>query len=309
MSDPLEAIRGSIGEIARRHKLARARIGYEGSFECVAPSHNGGEAIVPCESSNAFLKSLLPSARWFDATALLHEQRAVKTEREIARLRIAQRVAGFGLDKFHESVVPGMTEAEIAAAVYTACLAQGVRLRQVRHINVYPQVSGGPNAERAWRPVVSTGNRRLREGEVALLELGVCVDGFWADVTRVKAAGKPTDLQRDVFAAVKAAQQAATATVSPGVEACVPHEAATAVLVKAGLKKYVVHLTGHGLGFRYHEPEPFLMPGNTMKLKVGHVCSVEPGLYGPAFGGIRLEDNVAVTAAGAEVLTKTVKTI
>ena len=94
-----------------------------------------------------------------------------------------------------------------------------------------------------------------------------------------------------------------------GVEARVPHETATAILVEAGFEKQIVHLTGHGLGFRYHEPEPFLMPGNTMKLKVGHVCSVEPGLYGPAFGGIRLEDNVAVTAAGAEVLTKTVKTI
>jgi len=309
MSDPLEAIRGSIGEIARRHKLARARIGYEGSFECVAPPHNAGEVIVPCETSNAFLKSLIPSARWFDATALLHELRAVKTEREIARLRVAQRVAGFGLEKFHESVEPGMTEAEIAAAVYTACLVQGVRLRQARHVNVYPQVSGGPNAERAWRPIVTTGNRRLREGDIALLELGVCVDGFWADVTRVKAAGKPTALQRDVFAAVKAAQRAATAAISPGVEARVPHEAATAALVEAGFEKNIVHLTGHGLGFRYHEPEPFLMPGNTMKLKVGHVCSVEPGLYGPAFGGIRLEDNVAVTADGVEVLTKTTKTI
>ena len=281
----------------------------KGSFECVAPPHNAGEVIVPCESSNAFLKSLIPSARWFDATSLLHELRATKTEGEIARLRVAQRVAGFGLEKFHESVEPGMTEAEIAAAVYTACLTRGVRLRQVRHVNVFPQVSAGPNAERAWRPIVTTGNRRLREGEVALLELGVCVDGFWADVTRVKAAGKPTSLQRDVFAAVKAAQRAATAAIAPGVEARVPHEAATAVLVKAGFEKYVVHLTGHGLGFRYHEPEPFLMPGNTMKLKVGHVCSVEPGLYGSAFGGIRLEDNVAVTADGVEVLTKTAKTI
>ena len=309
MSDPMEAIRGSIGKIARRHKLARARIGYEGSFECVAPAHNAGEVVVPCESSNAFLKSLIPSARWFDATVLLHELRATKTEAEIARLRTAQRVAGFGLEKFHESVVPGMTEAEIGATVYTACLTQGVRLRQTRHINVYPQVSSGPNAERAWRPIVTTGNRRLRERDVALLELGVCVDGFWADVTRVKAAGKPTTVQRDVFAAVKAAQQAATAVISPGVEARVPHEAATAVLVEAGFEKYLVHLTGHGLGFRYHEPEPFLMPGNTMELKVGHVCSVEPGLYGAAFGGIRLEDNVAVTAKGGEVLTKTAKMI
>jgi Xaa-Pro dipeptidase len=309
MSDPLEAIRTSIAEVSRHYKLARARIGYEGSFECVAPSHNAGEVIVPCEGSNSFLKSLLPSARWFDATSLLHGLRAVKTEAEIARLRVAQRVAGFGLEEFHESVKPGVTEAEIAAAVYTACTVKGVRLRHVQHVNAFPQVSSGPNAERAWRPIVSTGNRRLREGDVALLELGVCVDGFWADVTRVKAAGTPTAIQREVFAAVKAAQRAATAAIAAGVEARIPHEAATAVLVKAGFEKHMVHLTGHGLGFRYHEPEPFLMPGNTMKLKVGHVCSVEPGLYGAAFGGIRLEDNVAVTADGVEVLTKTAKTI
>jgi Xaa-Pro aminopeptidase len=68
-------------------------------------------------------------------------------------------------------------------------------------------------------------------------------------------------------------------------------------------------LTGHGLGFRYHEPEPFLMPGNAMKLRAGHVCSIEPGLYAPAFGGVRLEDNVAVTAEGVENLTKTAKTL
>jgi Xaa-Pro dipeptidase len=309
MSDPLEAIRGSIAEIAGRHRIARARIGYEGSFECVAPPHNAGEVIVPCESSNTFLKSLLPTARWYDATSLLHDLRAVKTPAEIARLRVSQRVAGFGLEKFHESVAPGMTEAEIAAAVYTACLVEGVRLRQVRHVNVYPQVSSGPNAQRAWRPIVSTGNRRLRAGDIALLELGVCVDGYWADVTRVKAAGEPTSLQRDVFAAVKTAQKAATAAICPGVETRVPHEAATAVLVEAGFEKHIVHLTGHGLGFRYHEPEPFLMPGNTMKLKIGHVCSVEPGLYGRPFGGIRLEDDIAVTAKGAEVLTITAKTL
>jgi Xaa-Pro dipeptidase len=309
MSDPLQAIRGSIGEVVRRHKLARGRIGYEGSFECVAPSHNAGEVIVPCESSNTFLKSLVPSARWSDATSLLHDLRATKTEAEIVRLRVAQRVAGFGLEKFHESVVPGMTEAQIAATVYAACLTQGTKVREVRHVNVFPQISSGPNAERAWRPIVTTGKRRLRNGDVALLELGVCVDGFWADVTRVKVAGTPTSLQREVFAAVKAAQRAATATIAPGVEAQIPHEAATAVLVEAGFENQIVHLTGHGLGFRYHEPEPFLMPGNTMKLKVGHVCSVEPGLYGSAFGGIRLEDDVAVTADGVEVLTKTAKTI
>ena len=296
--------------VARHYKLARARIGYEGSFECVAPSHNAGEVIVPCESSIAFLKSLIPSARWFDATALLHDLRATKTEGEIARL-----ADGPARCRLWTGEVPRVGRARndggrnCRGGLYGLSCPRGRGFARSRHVNVFPQVSTGPNAERAWRPIVTTGKRRLREGEVALLELAVCVDGFWADVTRVKAAGKPSPLQRDVFAAVKAAQQAATAAIAPGVEARVPHEAATAVLVEAGFEKYVVHLTGHGLGFRYHEPEPFLMPGNTMKLKVGHVCSVEPGLYGSTFGGIRLEDNVAVTADGVEVLTKTAKTI
>jgi Xaa-Pro dipeptidase len=307
--NPLDAVRDAIAAIVRRHKLQRARIGYEGSFECIAPAHNAAEPIVPCESANAWLKSLVPAARWSDATALLHQLRAVKTRAEIARLRVTHRVAGFGIERFHELVAPGRSEAELAAAVYEACLTQGSRLRQARHINVFPQISSGTNAVRAWRPIVTTGPRRLRKGEIALLELAVCVDGFWADVTRVKAAGQPTPLQRDVFAAVKTAQAAAIDAMAVGVEARVPHEAADAVLISSGFKRYMLHLTGHGLGFRYHEPEPLLMPGNKSKLCAGHVTSVEPGLYGKPFGGIRLEDNVVVIEKGVENLTKASKVL
>ncbi len=303
MEDPLAVIGRELRALAKRHRLARARIGYEGSFECVAPAHNAGETMVPCENSIAWLQSLLPRAKWRDATGILHAERATKTSAEIARLRLAHRVAGYGLKKFIAAVVPGITEAQVAAMVYGECLTNGVKLAGVRHVNVYPQISSGPNAHRAWRPVVTTGNRRLRSGEISLLELAVCVNGFWADVTRVRAVGRPSPLQREIFAAVKAARHDALMAVRPGVEARVPHEAATRVFLDAGLERFMVHLTGHGLGFRYHEPEPFLMPGNTQTLRIGHVCSVEPGLYDPSFGGIRIEDNIAVTAGGAEMLS------
>ena len=307
MPDPLEVIRRDIQDIAEEHKLTNARIGYEGSFEAVAPSHNAGESMVVCESSIAYLKSILPAAKWSDATDLLNAQRATKTDMETAKLRICHRVAGFGLEKFMEAVRTGISEAELAALVYTECLTKGVELDGVKHINVYPQISSGPNSYRAWRPIVSTGKRRLNDGELALLELAVCVDGFWADVTRVKVAGKPSTIQEKAFAAVKAAQVAAIECIKPGVKASTPDIIAQKILIDAGFEKNIVHLTGHGIGFRYHESEPFLVEGNEIVLKTGHVFSVEPGLYDSEWGGIRLEDNVVVTQNGYEVLTKSVK--
>lgn len=307
MPDPLESIRTEIRSIAKKHGLMRASIGYEGGFENVAPSHNAGELMVASESSIAYLKSILPSAKWVDATAVLNSLRATKTDMEIDRLRTAHKVAGFGLKKFMASVRPGVSEAELAGIVYTECMSRGVNLRGVKHVNVYPQISSGSNTYRAWRPIVTTGRRQIKSGEIAVLELAVCVDGFWADVTRVKVAGKPSIIQKKVFSAVKAAQAAAIDCIKPGVKAETPDIVASRVLVEHGFKKNIVHLTGHGLGFRYHEPEPFLIAGNSMRLKKGHVFSVEPGLYSSEWGGIRLEDNVVVIAGGVEVLTKAAK--
>lgn len=303
MPDPLEAIRRHIRDISRKHGLMKARIGYEGAFEAVSPAHNAGEVMVACESSISYLKSPLPTAEWHDATDLLNDQRAVKTEREIARLRIAHRVASFGLKAFRRAVRAGISEAQLAAIVYTECLTKGVSTRGACHVNVYPQVSSGPNGYRSWRPIVTTGKRRLKTDEIALLELAVCVDGFWADVTRVKAVGKPSTVQKAAFAAVIAAQEAAIDSIRPGIKASYPDAVARQILADAGFADNIVHLTGHGIGFRYHEPHPFLMPGNDAKLKRGHVFSVEPGLYDRTWGGIRIEDNVTVTAGGAEVLT------
>lgn len=303
MPDPQQAIREELLDIAKRHTLTRARIGYEGSFDSLAATHNAAETMAPCEASIAFLTSTLPRARWSDATDLLYAQRVIKTPHDVSRLRLAHRVAAVGLKTFLSAARPGLSEAQLAAKVYTECLSRGVRFRGVRQVNVYPQISSGPNAHRAWRPIVTTGSRKIRSGEAVVLELAVCVDGYWADVTRVKLAGKAKPVQRDALAAVKAAQEAALEVIKAGVNAERPHQAATRVLIDAGFEKQITHLTGHGVGFRYHEPEPFLMPGNRQKLRRGHVSSVEPGLYDPAWGGVRWEDNIVVTADGVENLT------
>ncbi len=308
MPDPERAVADHLRELITRHGLARARIGIEMSFEWVAPPHNAGEVHVPTPGSIARLKGLAPKARWSDATALLDRLRSRKTDVEIARLRTAHRIAAAGHRALRAMITPGLSEAALAAEVYRACLIDGAGRRGVRHVNVFPQISsgrraGGGNAHRAWRPIVSTGRRRLAEGDLAVLELAVCADGFWSDTTRVAVAGRASPIQRRAFRAVAAAQAAAIAAIRPGLGASVPDEITSRILIEHGFAEQIVHLTGHGVGFRYHEPTPFLIRGSRERLVQGNVMSVEPGLYDPAWGGIRIEDNIVVTADGCENLT------
>jgi Xaa-Pro aminopeptidase len=115
--------------------------------------------------------------------------------------------------------------------------------------------------------------------------------------------GQPTDRQREVHNQVLEAQQAAAKAVRDSALASAPDQAARNVLEEAGLGDYFVHGTGHGLGYRYHEFIPFLMPGAANTLQAGMVVTVEPGVYIPDFGGIRIEDNVVVGRDGPVFLS------
>ena len=115
-------------------------------------------------------------------------------------------------------------------------------------------------------------------------------------------ASPATLRQRDINDVVRRAQEAAIAAIRPGVSGAEVDAAARAVMKDAGLESAFVHITGHGLGYRYHEAMPFLAPWSRDILKEGMIQSVEPGLYLPDFGGIRIEDDIVVTSDGAEVL-------
>ena len=153
-----------------------------------------------------------------------------------------------------------------------------------------------------YRPMEISTSRRLAPGEIALLELGVVVDGFWSDRTRPRVAGEATAEQRRLCGLVAQAQEAAVQRIRPGVPAVEVDKAARSVLQNAGLGREFLHITGHGTGFRYHEPFPVIGPLSETILEEGMVFSVEPGIYAASLGGIRLEDDVLVGPGGAEVL-------
>lgn len=283
--------------------LAPRRLGWEADFEAVAPAHVAGEVLVPAASTAAMLREAFPGTELMDASALLAAERAIKLPHDLAGLRQAAAAAERGVLAFEAAVRPGVSEPELLAAIEGAVLRDGLCLDGVRSVRAYAQVLSGPRTAGAWGPAYLPVCRQLEAGDIVLLELATVVDGYWSDLTRVRIAGTPQSRQREVHGAVQAAVSAALAAVHPGAMAAAIDAAARASLHGAGLAAAFPHHTGHGLGFRYHEPLPFLHPHSPHRLEAGMVCTIEPGVYVEGFGGLRIEENIVVSPTGSELLS------
>jgi Xaa-Pro dipeptidase len=299
---PMDSIARLLGQVVQEKNLAGQRIGYEGSFEAISPSQMAGEPYLGALPTQQVLSGLVGGAL-VDATEVLNQIRARKTPREIEKLRLANEVAGLGLRVFKEQAQPGRTEAQVAAAVEAAIYGQGIGYKGVRYARAWAQVFSGPNAIEGWYYPISS-DRVIQAGDLVMIEMGTVVDGYWSDLTRtVVAGGKATPRQRELYQLVLAAQKASLEAAWPGVLGREADAAGRHILAEAGLGDNFAHHTGHGIGFRYHEPIPSVHPASTHTLAVGHVHSIEPGVYSPEFGGLRIEDNAVVLEGGAQFLS------
>ena len=301
-ADPYDEIARILKDVVRGH--AAKRVGIEESFECVAPPWNVAEPVIPASPTRNLLENVFGASALADVTALLNDLRARKTPMEQEKLRTVNEIAAIGLEAFSRKVDIGVSGIELVAEVEHVVMTKGAGHKGARCVRAFAQVSTGP-AETciAYRPMVISTPRKLEDGDLAVLELAVVADGFWSDRTRVRVAGAPTGVQRKVHETVQTAQEAAIAAVRPGAKAGDVDEAARSVIRDAGYDDGVfLHVTGHGLGLRYHEPTPLICPRGPTVLEEGMVHTVEPGLYLPGMGGIRIEDNVLVTTSGSETL-------
>jgi len=165
-------------------------------------------------------------------------------------------------------------------------------------------VQSGPNSADAGRFNRSTG-RRLQNGDLVLIELATCVNGYWSDLTRTAAVGSPKPEVAQILSVVRDAQQAAVNGIRSGVAADKIDALARDKITAQGLSSFFTHHTGHHVGFRYHDPGFLILPGESAKLEPGMVITIEPGAYVPERGaGARIEDNVLVTESGHEVLSR-----
>jgi Xaa-Pro aminopeptidase len=239
---------------------------------------------------------LLPLARLLGstpvlATDVLRQLRMIKDHSEIDALR----KAGASIDRVHarvpEFLVPGRTEADIAADIAEAIVDEG-------HSDVaFVIVGSGPHGA---DPHHECSDRVVQEGDIVVVDIGGAYEpGYHSDSTRTYSMGEPDPEVAQRYSVLQRAQHAAVAAVRPGVTAEQVDAVARGVLAQAGLADVFVHRTGHGIGLSVHE-EPYIVAGNRLPLRPGMAFSVEPGIYFPGRWGARIEDIVVVTSYGAE---------
>lgn len=302
--NPFDSMARLIADVGRDYRLGSATIGLEESFEFISPAYMAGEVSAPTRLSRDLVERALPEVRVMDASPLLTELRRRKTRRELERLKISNEIACMGLAAFKEACQPGVRETEVAAAVEAAIYSKGVGYKGVHGARGWAFVMSGDRTATSHRPYLDSTTRTLTEGDLVLIELGTVADGLWSDLTRTVTVGEPSARQREIWQTVRDAQQAALKALKPGVADREVDRAARSLIEERGFGPYFVHHTGHGVGFRYHEPAPWLHPTSDDTVEEGMVTSVEPGIYIPGFGGIRVEDDVAVTDDGAQVLSE-----
>jgi Xaa-Pro aminopeptidase len=226
-------------------------------------------------------------------TDLVERLRICKGPDELAKIRAAVRLNEAVFQEVYQQLRPGMSERQVALRIETLMREKGAERPSFETI-----VAGGPNGA---LPHAVPGDRLLREGEPIVIDMGLVLDGYCSDMTRTVVLGKMDELTRDRFRLVRKAQLAGMAAVKAGVTGREVDRAARKVIADAGLGPAFGHSLGHGVGLAVHEP-PSLSMRYPRKLKAGMVVTVEPGIYLPEWGGIRLENIVAVTDSGYELL-------
>ncbi len=273
--------RGSLLQAVADRRAPRVTLGIEAEHMSVA--------------TREALAGMLPKRARVQATSGLVERlRITKEPEEIERLRVAVLTGAALLDSALEAIKPGVSEAAVASEIEYAARHAGVQGMSFPTIVASGPRSALPHGRASDQPIPRSG--------FVVMDFGVILGGYCSDMTRTVHVGTPSAEMRGVYGAVREAQEAAIATVSAGVQTGKVDQAARQVLRRAGLARFFTHSTGHGVGLEIHEA-PRLGRGGTEVLQPGMVVTIEPGVYLPGKGGVRIEDMVVVTEKGCDILT------
>jgi Xaa-Pro aminopeptidase len=245
-------------------------------------------------SRAALRRALGGKVRLRDVGPIVEELRMIKDAGEIALIREAVKLGVRLLDTALRAIRPGVTEVEVAAELEYAARRAGAEAMSFETIVAAGPRSAMPHGVASAAPIPERG--------FVILDFGVILHAYCSDMTRTVHVGKISAADRKMYYAVREAQQEAVEAVRAGVACGQVDSAARNALRRAGLARYFTHSTGHGVGLEIHEL-PRLGRGQPDELRPGMVVTVEPGVYVPGRGGVRIEDMVLVTGGACDVLT------
>ncbi len=272
---------------------------FEGVGEHLKGIVPGRVGFDPTQLTVSHLQTLRKAAgqkcQWVTAPGLVEGLRMRKDASELAQMRRAAILAGEVLQDSLPMLRPGVSEMEVGAEIEYQMRKRGALGPAFETIVAFGKRAALPHA----RPT----SKRLRKNELVVLDLGVILGHYCSDMTRTVFVGRAPKRIRGWYQAVLEAQKAAIATVKNGASCGEVDAAARKILAGYRLEHLFSHSTGHGLGLEVHE-DPRVARGQKQRLEPGNVITIEPGVYEEGIGGIRIEDDVAVHADSAEVLTR-----
>jgi Xaa-Pro dipeptidase len=236
----------------------------------------------------------VPAMQTASATPVTAGCRMIKSDNEIALMRLAAKVSITAYEAAYHALKVGMTQSDFEGLVESAHTQLGF------HGGADVQVGAHSAA-----PHGSIAPQKIVEGTIVMMDGGCSVEGYASDITRTFVLGKPAPKMQQIFEIVYRAQSAALGAAKPGVECQSVDREARKVIVDAGYGpgfKYFTHRLGHGMGMDGHE-WPYLVPGNTLPLRANMTFSDEPGIYLPGEFGVRIEDDMHILGDSAELFT------
>jgi Xaa-Pro aminopeptidase len=255
---------------------------------------------VSWAQQRAFAGEWFPGAEVVPTTGVVEDLREVKDDGEVARIEAAAAIADAALASIRPLLGERVRERDFALELDTAMRREGAEGPSFETI-----VASGPHGA---MPHARPTDRVIEEGDLVVLDFGALVDGYCSDISRTIMVGAPTATQQRMLDVVAEAQQAGVDAVRPGLPAIELDRVCRAVIDGYGWGDAFVHSTGHGVGLDIHE-RPRVGPRAEATLAAGYVVTVEPGVYLPDHGGVRIEDTVVVTEQGCRPLTRSPKTV
>lgn len=278
--------------------------GAKGQQDAIVSAVNTAGARVGLEASSVTWAAQRTYQEWFEGrelvptTGLVEGLRLVKDPGEVARIEVACGIADAALAEVRHRLAERPTEVEFGLELDSVMRRTGAE-----DVSFETIVAAGPNGA---KPHHRPSDRTIDHGDLVVIDFGALVDGYHSDMTRTIMVGEWSPVQQRMFEVVRESQAAGVAAVAPGVQTSDVDAACRSVIDDAGWGEAFLHSTGHGVGLDIHEAPSVAATAST-ELTVGQVVTVEPGVYLPEHGGVRIEDTVVVTDGGCRPLTLATK--